>query len=139
MVVELHSCIAVVREAQFASEVFNQMLKTFVDHVNTFWAFSLTYDLHMPAYNCCLELRPKESWKSADVESDLRSYPNRSSVMIAKKWRHWEKKQSAGRSRLRADRGSELMARRWLLSDQSDKILRGRKGEPRHTGRPCAG
>lgn len=100
MIVELHSCIAVVREAQFASEVFNQMLKTFVDHVNTVWAFSLTYDLHMPAYNCCLELRPKESWKSADVESDSRSYPNRSSVTIAKNGA------TGRRSRVLADPGS---------------------------------
>lgn len=118
------------------------MLNIFADNVNRVRASSLTYHLHMPAYDCCLELQSKDSWKSADVESDLRNFPSRSSVTIAvltEKWRHWKKKQSARRSKLRADRGSELMARRWLLSDQSDKILRGRKGEPRHAGRPGAG
>lgn len=118
------------------------MLKIFVDHVNFVWAFSLTYNLHMPACDCCLELRPKDSWKSADVESDLRGHPIRSSMTIAVprgKMAPLEQEAECWPIELRADRGSELMARRWLLSDQSDKILRIRKGEPRHAGRPGAG
>lgn len=69
-----------------------------MDHVSVVWAFSLPLHFHMPAYKCCLELRPENSWTSADVESDLRGQQTRSSMTIEvpsrKKWRHWKKQKS---------------------------------------------